>query len=89
MSNNGRYAVLGLGQFGTALARELTKLGAEVLAVDVSAKRVEAVRDDVASAATADIRDRDTMNPYPASPRRRPWSHRRSLVLNGRCLGRR
>lgn len=61
MSKNGRFAVLGLGHFGTALARELTKLGAEVLAVDVSARRVDAVRDDVASAAVADIRDREML----------------------------
>jgi trk system potassium uptake protein TrkA len=58
MMNKRRVAVLGLGQFGRALARELARCGAEVLAVDVSARRVDQVRDDVTHVAIADIRDR-------------------------------
>jgi len=57
-----RVAVLGLGEFGKALATELTRLGVEVLAVDVSARKVEAVRDLVASACMADIRDGDALH---------------------------
>jgi trk system potassium uptake protein TrkA len=53
-----RFAVLGLGLFGQTLATELARLGCEVLAVDVSARKVDAVRDAVAMAAVADIRDR-------------------------------
>ena len=53
-----RIAVLGLGQFGTALATELTSLGCEVLAVDESEKSVDAIRDHVTDAAVADVRDR-------------------------------
>jgi trk system potassium uptake protein TrkA len=56
-----RFAVLGLGQFGSALAGELSRLGCEVLAVDVDPARVEAIRDDVASAATADISDPEAL----------------------------
>jgi trk system potassium uptake protein TrkA len=56
-----RFAVLGLGQLGRALCRELTRLGCEVLAVDASPRKVEAVRDDVTMAAAADIRDREAM----------------------------
>ena len=52
-----RYAVLGLGQFGRALAHELTKLGCEVFGVDAAASKVDRIRDDVAHAAVADIRD--------------------------------
>ena len=42
-----RIAVLGLGQFGNALATELARLGCEVLAVDSAPKVVEAIRDQV------------------------------------------
>ena len=58
MNKQRRCAVLGLGEFGRALARELTRCGTEVLAVDISAKRVDMVRDEVTHAAVADIRDR-------------------------------
>ncbi|MHC4548320.1 MAG: potassium channel family protein [Planctomycetota bacterium] len=56
-----RFAVLGLGQFGSTLAAELAALGCEVLAVDASAKKVDAIRDQVASAAVADIRERKAL----------------------------
>jgi trk system potassium uptake protein TrkA len=53
-----RFAVFGLGLFGRTLATEMSRLGCEVLAVDVSARKVDAMRDDVMKAAVADIRDR-------------------------------
>jgi len=53
-----RFAILGLGQFGRSLCRNLSELGQEVLAIDVSPKKVESIRDWVAVAAVADIRDR-------------------------------
>jgi len=56
-----RYAVLGLGQLGRNMARELTRLGCEVLAVDRNAKAVDSIRDEVASAAVADIRDKEAL----------------------------
>ena len=34
MSIHGTYAVLGLGRYGRAVAKELVNMGAEVLAVD-------------------------------------------------------
>ena len=55
---NKRFLVMGLGEFGSALAPELAALGAVVLAVDIAGKKVEAIRDRVAAAAVADIRDR-------------------------------
>ena len=54
-----RFIVIGLGQFGSALAPELARLGGEVLAVDIAPKRVEAIRDEVAMAAVADVRDKN------------------------------
>jgi trk system potassium uptake protein TrkA len=55
---NKRFIVMGLGEFGRALAPELARLGGEVLAVDISPKKVESVRDQVTMAVVADIRDR-------------------------------
>ncbi len=63
-----RIAVLGLGQFGMSLARELAKLGVEVLAVDASTKKVEDIRDEVAIAAKADVRERRALEELFASP---------------------
>jgi trk system potassium uptake protein TrkA len=63
-----RVAVLGLGQFGRALARALTRDGCEVLAVDSDARQVERVRDDVAYAAMADVRDQAALRELFASP---------------------
>jgi len=63
-----RFAILGLGQFGRALCRELSRLGAEVLAVDVSAKRIEQIKNEVAGAAIADIRDRAALEELFSSP---------------------
>ena len=39
-----RFAVIGLGQFGSAIARNLSKRGAEVLAIDFSIDKVEALK---------------------------------------------
>tara|TARA_Y100001968_G_C19448658_1_gene766982 strand:+ start:4348 stop:5052 length:705 start_codon:yes stop_codon:yes gene_type:complete len=38
------FAVIGVGRFGTAVCRELLKNGADVLAVDFSAKAIEELR---------------------------------------------
>lgn len=63
-----RVAVLGLGQFGQALALALTRDGCEVLAIDPSAKQVERIRDEVARAAVADVRDAAALRALFASP---------------------
>jgi len=49
--------VIGLGQFGSHLARTLVKLGCEVLAIDAEERRVDAIRDDVHRALIGDARD--------------------------------
>lgn len=56
-----QVVVVGLGHFGTAVARTLHQLGHEVLAVDIDARRVQAVRDDVTHAVQADATDREAM----------------------------
>ncbi len=52
-----QVAVFGLGRFGQAVARELTRLGHDVLAVDASEKAVQAVAEDVTHAVQADVTD--------------------------------
>lgn len=51
---NTRFAVIGLGRFGSKIARYLSVRGAEVIAIDENASRVDALRDDVAHAVQAD-----------------------------------
>jgi len=52
-----RVAVFGLGQFGRTLAEALTNQGAEVMAFDTSAERVEDIKDRVAMAVELDSTD--------------------------------
>ena len=55
------FAVLGLGKFGMSVARELSRAGAEVLAVDIDKEMVNEVADEVTCAMCADVCDTDTM----------------------------
>ena len=52
-----RFAVIGLGQFGNAIAQTLSSRGAEVLAIDIDEQRVEDLKDDVAYAVALDATD--------------------------------
>jgi trk system potassium uptake protein TrkA len=54
---NARYAVIGLGLFGTSIARELSRRGAEVLAIDNDEHQVEGVSGEVAFGVTMDATD--------------------------------
>lgn len=56
------YVVIGLGRFGSCLARRLTALGAEVLAVDSSAELVQQVANDVTRAVTVDAQDKEALH---------------------------
>ncbi|MEO8511332.1 MAG: TrkA family potassium uptake protein [Chloroflexota bacterium] len=53
--------VIGLGRFGSAVARELERLGHEVLAVDRSEARVNALAADVTHALQLDAADEDAL----------------------------
>ena len=55
------YIVIGLGRFGTTLARELCKLGAEVLAMDVRSDLVQQVANDVTHAVVGDAQDKEVL----------------------------
>ena len=62
MTTKHQVAVLGLGRFGQAVARELTRLGHEVLAIDMHEKVVQSIRDDVTQAVQADITDSEALH---------------------------
>jgi trk system potassium uptake protein TrkA len=53
--------VIGLGRFGTEVARELCRQGCEVLAMDVSADLVNQVANDVTHAVVADGQDKEVL----------------------------
>lgn len=52
-----KFAVIGLGQFGSAIARKLSVKGAEVIAIDLDEEKVEAIKEDVAYSVTLDATD--------------------------------
>lgn len=55
------YVVIGLGRFGSSLARQLCKLGAEVLALDVKGDLVQQVAGDVTHAVVGDAQDKEVL----------------------------
>ena len=55
------YVVIGLGRFGSALARQLCKLGAEVLALDIRGDYVQQISQDVTHAVVGDAQDKEVL----------------------------
>ena len=55
------YMVIGLGRFGTEVARQLCQLGCEVLAVDSRSDLVQQISGDVTHAVVADARDKEVL----------------------------
>ncbi|TAE68973.1 MAG: TrkA family potassium uptake protein [Bacteroidetes bacterium] len=56
-----KFGVIGLGQFGTVIAKALSAQGAEVMAIDNNEDHVENIKDDVAHAVTLDATDRKAL----------------------------
>ncbi len=56
-----RIAVIGIGDFGGAIARSLTRRGAEVLAIDSHISTIESIADDVAFCVALDATDRKAL----------------------------
>lgn len=52
------YAVIGLGNFGFNIAKELSKNGNRVLAIDINAERVEEIKNLVSDAVIGDIKNK-------------------------------
>jgi trk system potassium uptake protein TrkA len=59
-----RYAVIGLGLFGTQLARILAASGAEVVVVDQDLDRVRALKDIASRAIRLDARDPEALREH-------------------------
>jgi trk system potassium uptake protein TrkA len=57
-----QFAIIGLGRFGSSVAKYLAELGYEVLAVDENSQRVQDVAHAVTHAVTADSTDEEAMN---------------------------
>ncbi len=60
MSRN-RFAVIGIGRYGTEIARRLASRGAEVYAFDSDTDRVEVIKDEVALAVQLDTTDKKAL----------------------------
>jgi len=56
-----QVVVIGLGRFGSAVARELERLGHEVLAIDRSEQRINDIAPDVTHAIQLDAADEDAL----------------------------
>ena len=61
MKTNNSYAVLGLGRYGYAVAKELVESGAEVLVVDSQENVINDVVDEFPICKCADITDEDAI----------------------------
>ena len=61
MSIHKTYAVLGLGRYGTAVAQELARNGAEVLAVDINQNNVNKAIETIPVCKCADITQPEAM----------------------------
>ena len=61
MSISKSYAVVGLGRYGLAVAKELVNSGAEVLAVDVDENIVNSAIADIPFCKCADITDAEVI----------------------------
>ena len=56
-----RFAVIGMGQFGNAIARKLSDKGAEVIAIDTRVEKIENIKDSVSYAVALDATDKKAL----------------------------
>lgn len=59
-----QYAIVGLNALGVAIARELTRSGAEVIAIDMDIERIERIKNDVALAIRLDATDPNVLTAH-------------------------
>ena len=55
------FVVIGLGRFGSEVARSLCRQGCEVLAIDISSELVQQVSEDVTQAVVGDGQDKEIL----------------------------
>lgn len=56
-----QYAVIGMGRFGTSVAKELSSMGFDVLAIDASEQRIQEVSGLVTHAVSSDSTDEEAL----------------------------
>lgn len=56
-----RFAVIGVGRYGTEIAQRLSSRGAEVYAFDTNLDRIESIKEEVALAVQLDTTDKKAM----------------------------
>ena len=61
MIKDRQFAVIGMGQFGEAIARSLSSKGAQVMAIDLNPDRTDAISSDVTYAVTLDATDKKAL----------------------------
>ncbi len=65
MKSNRRFVMLGMGSFGTALARRLATNGCQVIGVDSRRDRLEAVKNEIHECVIGDATDREVLENLP------------------------
>lgn len=62
-----KYLVIGLGNLGRAIAENLTRIGNEVIGVDINLHRVDAVKQSISGAISLDTTDKEALSTLPLS----------------------
>ena len=62
-----KYLVIGLGNLGRAIAKDLTRVGNEVIGVDMDLHRVDMLKNDIAGAVALDSTDKEALSTLPLS----------------------
>jgi len=57
-----KYAVIGIGQFGKAIAKAISAKGYEVMAIDSDREIIDSIGDDVAYAVALDATDKHALH---------------------------
>lgn len=60
-----RYLIIGLGIYGTNLAKDLTKMGHEVIGADVSSVKVDSIKDYISAAYILDSTEESSIYALP------------------------
>lgn len=60
-----KYLVIGLGNLGCSIAESLTRIGNEVIGVDINLHRVDAIKQSISGAIALDTTDREALNTLP------------------------
>jgi trk system potassium uptake protein TrkA len=60
-----KYIVIGLGSLGREIANYQTKIGNEVIGVDINMRQVEAIKSNIAGAICLDSTDQEAINALP------------------------